>query len=56
MAVCEPPVYLTVFPPAVATRLVMVEVPPIFKVPVAPLVKVPAPVSEDEAVKTPLFV
>jgi hypothetical protein len=34
----------------------MVEVPPIFKVPVAPLVKVPAPISVVVAVKIPLFV
>ena len=43
-------------PTAVAVSVVTVDVPPIFSVPVAPLVKVPAPASAVPTVKDPLFV
>ena len=43
-------------PTAVAVSVVMVDVPPIFSVPVAPLVSPPAPVSAVPTVKVPLFV
>jgi hypothetical protein len=54
--VCELPVYFTVFPPAVAVSVDMVDVPPIFSVPVAPLVKLPVPMRVVAAVSVPLLV
>ena len=44
------------FPAAVAVRVVIPDVPPIFSVPVAPLVNVPVPDRAVLAVIVPLFV
>ena len=50
------PVKLTVLPTAVAVRVVMEDVPPIFKIPVAALVKPPVPANAVATVSVPLFV
>ena len=47
---------MTVLPEAVAIRVVIVEVPLIFNVPVPPLVSVPPPESAVPTVNVPLFV